>query len=166
MKLRRKREVRVHMRKSTGLVFFLVYAGSFLFSATSPKRPIWYRRLNKSKWTPPGHVIGVVWSILYLFIAASVAFVYERKSTHKKTTIFYTVFIFNYMFNLAFSFVFFRLRSRFFGMVVTMVVSLTSIWLIVLAKPISKLSAILLVPYALWSTFASYLAYKIYWLNR
>ncbi|WP_243292631.1 TspO/MBR family protein [Bacillus sp. FJAT-47783] len=154
------------MKISSLLVFFIVYAGSFIFSIFSNKRPFWYRRLKKSSLTPPGHVIGIVWSILYLLIAFSVSMIHYRHGFCDKTKRFYSLFGINYLFNQAFGFLFFTCRSRLLGMLDTIVVAITSIWLTFLAKPLSKVSSYLLIPYALWTTFASYLSYKVYVLNR
>ena len=40
----------------------------------------WYDGLAKPAWTPPGAVIGAVWTVLYVLIAVASAIVWSRSA--------------------------------------------------------------------------------------
>lgn len=153
------------MKKSTPFVFILIYLVSFVFSLLAPKRPFWYAWLNKPALTPSSKTIGTIWGILYVFIALAVSIIYNQHGFRKGKP-FYLLFIINFFVNQAFGHVFFKAKSTSLAAVDTILVSLTAIFLNFLARSLSLASAVLLLPYSLWSSFATYLAVKIYWLNR
>lgn len=148
----------------------------------------WYEMINKPAWTPAGSVIGTVWTILFILIAISVLIFWngsasprqggaghrqgdpsspqlsfsERDSRFKLATI---VFVLNAILNVLWSYVFFV--KHFFSLAIydAGALGLTVILLIFLIRPYSRKAAVLLMPYAIWVAFATYLTYAIYILN-
>ncbi|MDN4525771.1 TspO/MBR family protein [Fictibacillus fluitans] len=150
------------MKKSV-FVFIVIYA---LFYASSLLFPIdreWYDALNKPSWTPTGQTIGMIWGVLYALISLSAAIIYHKFGFRPKS--FWILFVINYVVNQLFSFFQFQQKDLLAAAIDASLVALTTLLLIFAAARLSKLSAWLLVPYLLWSAFATYLAWVFYSLN-
>ncbi|RDW20336.1 hypothetical protein CWR48_06530 [Oceanobacillus arenosus] len=148
------------------LVFIIVYLLFLISGFLFPIDRSWYAKLKKPIWTPSGKVIGVIWGVLYALIALSLAIV-EYKIGLKNTSLtFITFWIINYLTNQAFGFFEFKAKRLDLAVLDTAIVALTSLLLIFVTLPYSVVGAVLLIPYVLWSTFATYLAWNIYLLNR
>jgi tryptophan-rich sensory protein len=125
----------------------------------------WYKTIRKPAWTPPGAVIGVVWTVLYILAAISALIVWNLPSAPVSTMI-AVFFCLNAMVNVLWSYVFFYLHKMGSAIWVCLFLDLTIILLIQFIAPASALAAWLLVPYAAWVTFASYLNYRVWTINR
>lgn len=125
----------------------------------------WYITLNKPSFNPPNWIFAPVWTALYLLMGISVGWVWAKGFHHKwvKTGLYH--FGFQLLLNGLWSIVFFGLREPFWALMVILtlivVLALTIKWF----KVVSKLAALLLVPYFLWVCFAAFLNYKIWELN-
>lgn len=137
-------------------------AGSYF---TAPGLSGWYQGLNLPSWTPPGAVIGLVWTILYVLSAAAAILVYKTDGRVKSKTRIWLVFLANAILNAGWSFIFFQehlILAAFWEAVMLGLSVLLLIWLI---RPLSKIAAWLLWPYALWVGFAAFLTLNVWWLN-
>jgi tryptophan-rich sensory protein len=124
----------------------------------------WYRRLDKPSWQPPGPVFGPVWTAIYALIAASMIVVRRTGARHAQQPIF-VLFGTNLALNLAWTLIFFRGRSPLAAGVEILVLEGTTVALVVRAWPMSRLAALLLVPYALWLVLATALTWAIWARN-
>ncbi|QSS99382.1 tryptophan-rich sensory protein [Pontibacillus sp. ALD_SL1] len=146
------------------LLFLLIYG---LFSLAGFLFPIdqeWYNSLDKPSWTPPGSVIGIVWGVLFAFISLSIVLAWSSKE-EPFPPLFWTVLLINYVTNQLFSFFQFEVKDLLLATVDTFLVAVTTSILIILIRKYNKVSSWLLVPYLLWTTFATYLAFTFYRLN-
>lgn len=145
------------------LLFLLIYG---LFSIAGFLFPIdqeWYNSLEKPSWTPSGSVIGLIWALLFAFIALSLVFAWASKGSFSPAL--WTVLIINYVTNQLFSFFQFELKALMLATVDTFIVAVTTALLIIMIRKYNKVSPWLLVPYFLWTSFATYLAFTFYRLN-
>ncbi|WKZ29262.1 MAG: TspO/MBR family protein [Patescibacteria group bacterium] len=125
----------------------------------------WYSTINLPSWTPPGGVIGLVWTTIFTLTAISALILWNTPSARLKLPTFAAVFLLNAALNVFWSYLFFSRHQIGAAVWEAIVLDLTVIVLIVLAWPISRLAAALLVPYAAWVAFASYLTYSVWKLN-
>lgn len=153
------------MNKKPILIFIVTYALFTISGFLFPVDREWYDVLHKPEWTPSGSFIGIVWSILFALISLSVAIVYAKKRFSKETRLFFLTLLINYIFNQAFSFFQFEMKNLLWATIDCALVALTTLFLIMSAKKISLAASYLLIPYLLWSCFATYLSYTIYSLN-
>ena len=144
------------------ITFFFFSLAGFFFKIDRE----WYNALAKPDWTPPGAVIGIVWLILFGMISVSVALMYVNYGFSEESRVFFTFLIFNYLFNQAFSYFQFDQKNLFVATIDCAAVALTSLILILTALKFYKPSAYLLIPYFLWTAFATYLSYVIYKMNE
>jgi benzodiazapine receptor len=120
----------------------------------------WYRRLDKPPWQPPGPVFGPVWSVIY---AASMLIARDRAGNEQRRL--FVLFGTNLALNLAWTLIFFRGRSPLAAGVEIVVLEGTTVAVVVRAWPLSRLAALLLVPYTLWVAFATALTWAIWARN-
>jgi len=126
----------------------------------------WYNLIEKPAFNPPNWLFGPVWTLLYVLMGVS-AFLIWRLGLNKKEIRFaLLIFIFQLALNLFWSFIFFGLQNP--GIALTEIISL---WFAILATilafyQINKVAAYLLIPYILWVTFAAFLNYSIWDLNK
>lgn len=125
----------------------------------------WYQTLNLPGWTPPGSFIGLVWTILYVLVAVSALFFWNRARRGRIFKLITGIFLFNAFLNVFWSYLFFTQNSLFLAFLEILVLEASIIALIVLLWRVSKFSSALLWPYALWVAFAGYLNYIIWQLN-
>jgi len=125
----------------------------------------WYDLINKPTWTPPGSVIGIVWTIIFILSTISALIVWNKLERDKRFWRIVFLFLINAGLNIFWSFLFFAQSLIGLALIEAIILSLTVFILIYLIYPKSKLAALLLIPYALWGSFASFLTYSIWILN-
>jgi benzodiazapine receptor len=134
-------------------------------SLTGDFRSAWYQQLRKPAWQPSGAVIGAVWSILYALTALSASLLWWRRN-HAKTRVLWWLLALQYGFNVAFTPLFTRLHALRLAALDSALLTLSVTTLALLAWPIRRLAALLLVPYVLWTAFATVLSWRLWQLNR
>ncbi len=125
----------------------------------------WYSTLKKPFFTPPNSWFAPVWIVLYILMGVSSFLVWERGLDDKEIKNALKIFILQLLFNCIWSMAFFGLQSPLAGFVVIIVLWLLILWTIFEFIKISKASAILLVPYVIWVSFAVVLNGSILILN-
>lgn len=151
------------MRKFSILVFFITYGLFYVSSILFPIDRSWYNSLDKPAWTPSGMIIGIIWAVLYGLIALSVSFIYNKY--HFKAKLFWSLFVLNYILNQAFSFFQFHQKDLLLATIDCLLVAVTAFLLIIYSFRLSKVAGWILIPYLLWTTFATYLSWTIYGMN-
>jgi translocator protein len=125
--------------------------------ATREAIPQWYAGLNKPAFSPPNWAFGVVWPILYVLMGVALAMVLSEGFGRREVRIAAAAFAIQLVLNAAWSPIFFGLRRIDLAMV-----DIVFLWLAILATVylfyrVSRIPALLLAPYLLWVSFASYL---------
>jgi translocator protein len=125
----------------------------------------WYQELTKPYLTPPNWVFGPAWTILYIMIAVSILLYYQSsgKQYAALTTV---ILIVHIIANFAWAPLFFQFQSPGLALIDILVLDVTLLALIYLFWQSSTLAAVLLIPYLMWVSFATYLNVGLYWLNR
>ncbi len=131
--------------------------------------PTWYLTIAKPSFNPPNWIFGPVWITLYILMGISAYLVWtsvsEKKDAAKKINAL-EIYGLQLALNMLWSIVFFGMRSPGLAFIEIVFLWLSIIATIVTFYRISKTAALLLVPYILWVSFAGYLNYSIWLLNR
>ena len=125
----------------------------------------WYDGLVKPSWTPPGSTIGIIWLILYPMIAISFIYVMVNAFKGKLSWAIGVVFIVNLIANLLFSPIFFGMKNISLATLDILIVWVTIVLQFFLIWPISKIIAVLQIPYFLWVTTASTIQLTVFIKN-
>jgi tryptophan-rich sensory protein len=152
----------VYIVISVTLCLVIGFLASF---ATQSSVNDWYLTLNKPSFNPPNWIFAPVWTTLYILMGIAAGWVWGKGFHHKyvKTGLYH--FGFQLLLNALWSIVFFGLKSPFYALWVIIALLIMLILTIKWFKVVSKLAAILLIPYLLWVCFATLLNYKIWELN-
>ena len=123
----------------------------------------WYDGLAKPSWTPPGRIIGAVWTTLYVLIALASALVWSRSPEAPRA--YAALLLGNLVLNAGWCWLFFAIRRPDLGLAEIALLEATCVALIALAARVSVTAAAMLVPYAAWVAFAGYLNWNIVKMN-
>ena len=126
---------------------------------------LWYFSLNLPPINPPAWVFGSAWTVIYILTTAAALIVFNFFEHTTRWYLILFMFAGNAMLNVGWSYVFFKYHMLGLSALWCAMVALTALILSSLIKPISKITALLLVPYVLWATFASLIAVRTWWLN-
>lgn len=115
--------------------------------------------------SPPGVVFPIVWGILFALMGIGAARVYLAPPSSERSRSL-LVFFLQLTFNFLWSIIFFNLQA--FGLAFIWLVALwlLIVWMIVSFRKVDPIAAWLQVPYLLWVTFAAYLNFGVWFLNR
>ena len=144
------------------VVFIAGAIGNFF---TLSEITTWYTTLTKPTWTPPNWVFGPVWTTLYILMGIALYLVWSSGLDRKDVKIAIVVFFVQLILNTLWSLVFFGMHSLFGGLVTIVILWIAILVNIILFYRISKPAGLLLVPYIIWVSIASYLTYSVYLLN-
>ncbi len=145
------------------LVFFIEWTG---YKLTITSVNDWYLLLQKPSWNPPGWLFGPVWTILYIMIAVSGWLVLIKAKPSQQKQHAFIVYTLQLVCNLAWSYFFFFLKNPGFALV-DVVGLLVLIGInIKMFTHLYRPAAILLIPYFIWTLFATILNGFIWTLNR
>ncbi len=125
----------------------------------------WYAELAKPLLNPPNWVFGPVWTILYILIGISFYFIWRRGINDGDSIRAAILFFVQLILNILWSYIFFTLQSPFFALIEIILLNTFIIATMVAFYPISRKATWLLVPYLLWTSFATYLNFWIWILN-
>lgn len=148
------------MLKKIFYLFFPIMIGSIIGFVIN--KYIDYSILIKPPLSPPKLLFPIMWSIIYLLLGISY-YLYKKNSIDNKKInyIYYIQLIVNYLW----SFIFFVWKLRFVAIIWIIILLILVIDLYRLYYSKYKISAYLLIPYIIWTMFATYLTIGIYILN-
>lgn len=130
----------------------------------------WYKKLKKSNLAPPNYVFGIVWPILYLTLFIYAIFLGKLYKYGNLPNNFLTnpicPFLLQMILNFLWSPVFFieKKIKLAFGIIICMII--LTLWTFYTTYNIDKSISLILIPYILWISFASYLNGYIVFNNK
>lgn len=126
----------------------------------------WYKIIKLPAWTPPGSVIGAVWTVIFILATISTLIVYNQLQPSKNLKLILAIFLVNAVLNVTWSLLFFGWHLIGPAVWEAGLLGLSVLALIVLIWPASILASLLLLPYFLWVCFATFLTYNVWLLNK
>ena len=125
----------------------------------------WYRTLKQPSWQPPDAAFGPAWSVIYLLTATAAVRVWLRTHTSGERARWLAALAANGAFNVFWSWLFFKARRPDWALAEVLLLWLSIVLLIILARRHDLIAALLLVPYLLWVAFAASLNHAVVRLN-
>ena len=126
----------------------------------------WYKSLEKPSFNPPSWVFAPAWTTLYSMMGVSLSILWRARHDKSAATPAMQLFSIQLIMNLAWSFLFFRWQNPRAAFVEILALNVVIVLTILAAWRVSKVAALLLVPYLLWSAFAFVLNGAIWRMNR
>ena len=115
--------------------------------------------------TPPSIVFPIVWTILFALMGIGAARIYLTEASVDRTRSL-LLFILQLLLNFFWSIIFFNLQRYGFALSWLMALWLLILLMILSFSKVDKLAAWLQLPYLLWVSFALYLNFGVWLLNR
>jgi tryptophan-rich sensory protein len=146
------------------LISFLAFVVAVVLTASTGaifKPGAWYETLDKPSWTPPDWAFPVVWSILYLFMAAAGWLVWQSAGW----SLALAFWLAQLVLNGAWSWLFFGLRRMDLALADVALLWLCIVLFILLAWPLSTTASLLFLPYLVWVTIAAALNLTVWRMN-
>ena len=133
---------------------------------TSSSIKDWYATLTKPPGTPPNWLFGPVWTILYAMMGISFALVWHRgeKGPQKKKA--FRKGEAQLLGNLAWTPLFFGAHLIGAALIIISLLLVGIVATIIAFRPIDRTASLLLVPYLVWVSYATYLNAGYWFLNR
>jgi len=125
----------------------------------------WYQKINLPSFTPPGAVIGLVWTVIFILSVVGMILALNQAKADRFWLIF-GIFFLNMALNFFWSWLFFGQHLLGAAVWEAAILDLSVIALVILIWPVSRVASILFLPYAGWVAFATYLTYSVFNLNR
>lgn len=125
-----------------------------------------FAALAQPPLSPPGWLFPIVWTILYTLMGISSYLVSEAEGTENERKQALELYFYQLVVNFLWPVIFFN-----FGWYLFSFLWLILLWIMVWRmygqfKNLSKIAAWLNIPYLLWLTYAAYLNFGVWWLNR
>lgn len=143
-----------------GIMIFVLVAGGAL-TELGP----WYQSLTLPAWQPPGPAFGIIWTSIYVLTTVSAVLAWRTIGNPQDGVKLIGLFVINGVLNMMWSFLFFKLQRPDWALYQVGIFWLSILALIVFIWPRHKVASILLAPYILWVSIASYLNLSIVKLN-
>lgn len=144
------------------LVAFVTSFGSWLTTGGMA----WYETIRLPEWTPPGSFIGAMWTIIFILSAISLLIIWNSFPRDSRFWMIICLFAGNAFLNVFWSYLFFNQHLIGWATLEAGILALSVFVLIWLIWPVSLTAASLLFLYAGWSSFATYVSYSIWLLNK
>ena len=148
--------------------FFLALClgvGLLASALTADATRIYTETAIKPPLTPPGWVFGAVWTVLYALMGISGALVYLRPESEQRQRGI-NLFLLQLAVNFFWSLIFFHAAAYGFAFAWILLLWGLIIAMVITFYQVKPLAAWLQVPYLLWVTFAAYLSFGVWLLNR
>lgn len=126
----------------------------------------WYADLRKPSLQPPNWLFGPAWTVILGLAAWSAVIAWQAAPDHGSQMKVITLFTVNAVCHALWSPLFFRARRPDWALVEVVFLWASLVALVAGLWPISHKASLLILPYLLWVSFASWLNWAIVRLNR
>jgi translocator protein len=126
----------------------------------------WYGNLRKPRLQPPNWLFGPAWTIILGLAAWSAVVAWNAAPDASARATVIILFAANALFHALWSPLFFRMRRPDLALIEVVFLWGSLVALVIGLWPISPMASLLIVPYLVWVSFASWLNSAIVRLNR
>jgi tryptophan-rich sensory protein len=126
----------------------------------------WYQGLKKPSWQPPDWAFGPVWTVILILAAISAALAWEAAEGPGARAAILAVLVINSILNIAWSGIFFKMKRPDWALYEVALLWLSILALILVLGAHSATAGLLMAPYLVWVSIASFLNFRIVALNK
>jgi len=119
----------------------------------------------QSPLSPPAIVFPIVWTVLYALMGVCAARI-SLSTQSPQLILCLILFITQLIVNFFWSLIFFNAGAYGFALIWLILLWVLVLWMILSFRKVDPLAALLQIPYLLWLTFAAYLNYAVWMLNK
>ena len=157
----------MQMKKTKYLMWLLAVeaVGVLAGFLTREGTALYEMNMEKPTLTPPGIVFAIVWTVLYALMGIGAARVDAAPESRDRSGAL-NIFVIQLAVNFFWSLIFFNAHAYGFALVWLLLLCVLIIMMILQFRKVDRTAALLQIPYLLWVTFAAYLNYGVWRLNR
>ena len=147
-------------------VAFALFVGGLSAFVTKNNMDV-YEKIKTPPLSPPGWLFPIVWTVLFILMGISSARVYVKgKESNENTDSAIKIYLWQLGVNFVWSILFFNRQAYLLSFL-----WIIALWLLIctMIKDFNRVDSIagkLQIPYLLWVTFAGYLNFMIWLLNK
>ncbi|MBR8838112.1 MAG: TspO/MBR family protein [Stigonema ocellatum SAG 48.90 = DSM 106950] len=145
-----------------GAITFFVAIGSFFIT---PRDVKWFARLSRPKWLVFEPLIPFIWTFIFICGVASANIVWQKNPGGLTTWILMGFYLLLEIITVAYIPLMLRWRSLRVGEIIGSAGVILGVLLTLSVLPTSKLAALLLIPYLIWSPVGTYTTEELIELN-
>lgn len=158
------------MKKSTWKTYafwilFTEAVGALSGWLTRPGTQIYNETIIQPPLSPPAIVFPIVWGILFALMGIGAARIYLAHTSGARSRSL-ILFLIQLIFNFFWSIIFFNFQAYGFAFIWLLILWFLILLMILSFRKVDKLAAWLQLPYLLWVTFAAYLNFGVWLLNK
>jgi len=124
----------------------------------------YYNLLKIPFFALSGKYISIIWFIIYILNTISIIKVSKITNIFRNNDYLY-ILLTNYIANELFIYFFFKLMSPFLGLSINTIITISTYFLYLETKKISKVASYYIIPYLIYSIYAFILMISIYFMN-
>lgn len=125
----------------------------------------WYRGLRQPDWAPADPVYGAAWTLIFALAALSAVAAWRAAPDGRAGEMVIGLFALNGFLNILWSLLFFRMQRPDWALVELVFLWVSILVLMGFCGRYSRVSALLLLPYLAWVSFAGLLNWRVVELN-
>ena len=125
----------------------------------------WYRTLELPDFTPPGSVIGLVWTLIYTMAGIATYMIWQYCAKDRAFKLIVSLLVINAVLNSLWTWLFFGIHQMGLAVVEMTVLNAVNLAIIILCWNRQRIASLLFIPYFAWVCFATFLAATIWRLN-
>lgn len=145
------------VRLALGVLPFIALVAAAATTGAMFQPGPWYESLSKPWWTPPNWAFPVVWSTLYVMIAAAGWLVWRAEGVGLALGL----WVAQLVFNAAWSWIMFSRREIALALFDAVAMWVTILAFIIVAWPVSRTASLLFLPYIAWVSTAIALNWSV-----
>lgn len=145
-----------------GAITLIVQFGSFFIT---PRDVKWFAKLARPRWLVFEPLIPVIWTVIFICGAASANFVWQKNPGTLQTWLFMGFYLLLEIITITYIPLMLRFRSLRIGETIGSVGVILGLLLTFSVLPVSRVAALLLVPYLIWSPVGAYTTEELVQLN-
>ena len=146
-------------------VLFPLAIGSLSALCTSYNMKTFFNEIKKPPLSPPSWLFPVVWSVLFILMGIGSAKAYLSPASKNRTSAL-RLYLINLFLNFFWSIIFFNFRAFLLAFIWILALLFVIILMTVRFYKCDRASGLMQIPYILWVTFAGYLTFVIWFLNK
>lgn len=146
-------------------ILFTETVGALSGWLTREGTKIYNTTIEQPPLSPPSIVFPIVWGILFALMGIGAARIYQAPASNARSRSL-LIFLIQLIFNFLWSIIFFNFQAFGFAFIWLILLWLLILWMLLSFRKVDKLAAWLQIPYFLWVTFAAYLNFGVWMLNK
>ncbi len=123
-----------------------------------------FESANQPALTPPSFIFPIVWGILFLLMAVGASIITKSNNQNRSSALF--LYVIQLIANFLWCVFFFGFHSYLLAFIWLICLWTLVLFMMISFYKINHIAGLIQIPYLIWLTFAAYLNFMVWFLNR